>query len=295
MKRIIFSLLTLSAGLTLTFTSCAGEEPIASEPTTAVNFELSLPADYSTRALGDKETIYINKLNYTVFDSNNAVVASYSKEITLTDLSVDITVDLVPRQTYSIVFFASNSASNFSEFNNGVVTVNYAKAASNVETDDAFSVKISFTVGDEKNFSVDLNHTFAQLNFGTSDAATVSATDVFKSTLTIPEGLSTEINLLTNKVSKPATDVVLSASYITENNPGFPGNSDLQLVQMNYVLPSLAKTISTLTFTTFNGDEQLNAFTLTDVPVGLNFRTNVAGKLFTSTSSTSDIVAGIVK
>ncbi len=289
MKRIIFSLFTLCAGVSMIFTSCSGDEPVVTEQKTAVNFELSLPVDYSTRALGDEGTIAINQLDYTVYDAeDNAIVSgTQSVDLTGTNLSVNVTLDLVPQQTYSIVFFASNTDSKFAKYTDGIVNVEYTEAASNAETDDAFSGRTSFTLDDTTSkIIMTLHHTFAQINFGTSDAGEGVVTTGYNSSMSVASGLSKQINLLTGIVSSPVENVVLKASFITVDNPGYPENADLKLVQMNYVLPQ-DSSIPSLIFTSYDGETELNSFTLTDVPVALNYRTNISGNLFTK--GTSDV------
>ena len=292
MKRLLVSLIALSA--TLLMASCAKEQllPQESGSEASVSFMLGLQNSLQTKTIGDGTGA--NMLVYAVFDSNGekVIIDKVAKKVSFPAVE---TITLAKGQSYKIAFWAQNDATSaYTISDEMVVSVDYGGARGNDETRDAFFKTVDLTVTGDAQIDVELTRPFAQLNVGVTqndwDAATASGVSISTSKAVVKEAASS-LNLINGKVSVPV-DVTFDFGPI----PTDPLSVDLdgdgtaetyKYLSMNYILPFEATTgessttLSDLEFT-FR-PEAGNDITLTQgldaVPVQRNWRTNIIGQI----------------
>ena len=294
MKRLLVSLIALSA--TLLMASCAKEQllPQESGSEASVSFMLGLQNSLQTKAIiGDGTGA--NMLVYAVFDSNgeNVIIDKVAKNVSFPAVE---TITLAKGQSYKIAFWAQNDATSaYSISDEMVVSVDYGEALGNDETRDAFFKTVDLTVTGDAQIDVELTRPFAQLNVGVTqndwDAATASGVSISTSKAVVKE-VASSLNLIDGTVGDPVEVVTFDFGPI----PTDPLSVDLdgdgtpetyKYLSMNYILPfdattgDASTTLSDLEFT-FH-PETGNDITLTQgldaVPVQRNWRTNIVGQI----------------
>ncbi len=198
----------------------------------------------------------------------------------------NVSIQLVANQSYKIVFYAQNSASQFSTYTDGAIKVDYTKATPNSNVDDAFYAVYDF-VADGQVKNVTLTRPFAQLNIGTNDLGSTAVQAILSninSTLEVTDGIYTDFNFLAtgNALSGAATATYNLAA--PEVNTDFPvaGYSNLCSV---YLLSPQTKDLISASYQINNGTTNINTLNLSSTPAQMNYRTNVFGALLTTTNT----------
>ena len=287
------------AAVTL-FASCSQEEIVTkTDGESLVSFTVTTP-ELGSRAIGDGTTA--NKLYYAVYDGKGEIVTTVSNAtdecpndvVSLDDKKATVTFPLLNGETYSILFWAEAEAEADKmatvNWSNKILSVN--PTTSNKETYDAFYAYVEeFVVTGDKQEQVKLYRPFAQLNIGTTDDDLLNATKYFfgndqttnlytQSTikLTVP----TAMNLVTGKVSDERVVTYSAADFLTERLKG-----NYQYLSMNYLLVSSEKSLVDVEFSCFAPQQNANQYIVKDfknVPVQRNYKTNIYGTLFTSST-----------
>ena len=294
MKRLLVSLIALSA--TLLMASCAKEQllPQESGSEASVSFMLGLQNSLQTKAIGDGTGA--NKLEYAVFDVTGKRIEGIkkvSKEVTFPTTE---TITLAKGQTYRIAFWAQNKACTaYTVSNDMVVTINYEEASGNDETRDAFFKTVEVTVTGDAELDVELTRPFAQINVGVTtedwNTAVAAGITITESKAEVKQAAST-LNLLDGKVAKPV-DVTFNFANIPDPDEALSvdldgeGPEDYKYLSMNYILPFDATTgdaSTTLedlefTFRPVAGNDITLTKGLDAVPVQRNWRTNIVGQI----------------
>ena len=292
MKRLLVSLIALSA--TLLMASCAKEQllPQESGSEASVSFMLGLQNSLQTKTIGDGTGA--NMLVYAVFDSNGekVIIEKVAKKVSFPAVE---TITLAKGQSYKIAFWAQNDATSaYTISDEMVVSVDYGGARGNDETRDAFFKTVDLTVTGDAQIDVELTRPFAQLNVGVTqndwDAATASGVSISTSKAVVKEAASS-LNLIKGTVSDPV-DVIFDFGPI----PTDPLSVDLdgdgtaetyKYLSMNYILPfdettgESSTTLSDLEFTFHpeTGNDIVLTQGLDAVPVQRNWRTNIVGQI----------------
>lgn len=264
-----------------------------------VTLDLLAP-QIGTKSYGDgttAKTVYVHVyqqdadggLTYIQPAADGASLKTPSQSLTLDGLKATYSTRLVTGQTYTFVFWAqADNAPYTYDTEAKTITVNYASAAGNDESRDAFyNVLPNVKIEGAYTASVQLARPFAQLNFGAADyeeakAAGLTVTDA---TVTLTHA-ATSLNLL--KGTTTGDETVTFASAALPENPNAiltAGGKDYKYVAMDYVLVGKsAKTLSdvTLTLTATGTQSATPKFTYSNVPLQANYRTNIVGNLFTS-------------
>ena len=196
---------------------------------------------------------------------------------------------LVTGQTYTFVFWAENSSCSAYSYDsiNKTVTVNYANAAGNDESRDAFyAVLPNVEITGAYSKSVTLNRPFAQLNFGVTaedlNAADLAGVTVNGAAVKLT-GIANSLNLLDGSVSGSETVSFANANLPSETFSA--AGVTYKYVAMDYVLVGKGtKTLSdvTLTLDVTGTTSAATEYTYPNVPLQGNYRTNIVGNLFTS-------------
>lgn len=198
----------------------------------------------------------------------------------------DITLRLMRKQEYCIAFWAQKKATGFYNTSDlEYVTINYNAAKNNDETRDAFCKADIFSVGATQlnsSRSVTLTRPFTQINVGTKKSEDDNENQIYSSSKLEIEGLANEINVLTNETKGSQTVVFDWAPSPLEIDLEIDTELDgtlekFQYLSMSYILPSSDKLTSLKIF--LSDSDQTNKtepdYSLTDVPVDKNWRTNI--------------------
>ena len=264
-----------------------------------VTLDLLAP-QIGTKSYGDgttAKTVYVHvyqqdtqgNLTYIQPAAEGTSLKTPSQSLTLDGLKATYSTRLVTGQTYTFVFWAqADNAPYTYDAEAKTITVNYASAAGNDESRDAFyNVLPNVKIEGAYTASVQLSRPFAQLNFGAADyeeakAAGLTVTDAMV-TLT---HAATSLNLLKGTTAGDETVTFASAALPADPNAILTtGGKDYKYVAMDYVLVGKsAKTLSdvTLTLTATGAQSATPKFTYSNVPLQANYRTNIVGNLFTS-------------
>lgn len=294
-----FKYFAMAAAGMLLATSCANEEmPVPQGD--GVTFTLRLPVGMTTRASSvfadGKDAV---NLTYAVYKSDGHALIMSETINNFFDgnkLENTLSLDLLTGETYDIVFWAQSSTDAYKfESTTADITVDYSKVTSNSEEFDAFwTVDKNFTVTGPSSKTVTLYRPFAQINFGTSDLSYPAVTKEFgadwaslQTTLSL-SGVPDNLNLLTGEVSGSAdytkTCGIPSGQPFPEIS-GYTGPA-LGYLSMNYVLIGKEKDVKDLVFTVENSatSKIFNTIQVAAAPLQANYRTNVFGKLLTTST-----------
>ena len=264
-----------------------------------VTLDLLAP-QIGTKSYGDgttAKTVYVHVyqqdakggLTYIQPAAEGTSLKTPSQSLTLNGLKATYSTRLVTGQTYTFVFWAqADNAPYTYDTDAKTITVDYARAAGNDESRDAFyNVLPNVKIEGAYTASVQLARPFAQLNFGAADyeeakAAGLTVTDA---TVTLTHA-ATSLNLLKGTTTGDETVTFASAALPADPKDILKaGGKDYKYVAMDYVLVGKsAKTLSdvTLTLTATGTQSATPEFTYSNVPLQANYRTNIVGNLFTS-------------
>ena len=256
------------------------EVGVVADGVATVEFEVGAP-QMRAYSLGQLAT----NLKYAVYDADGNILP----ELTVTDAEINgktnVKIELANNKSYSIIFWAeADNAPYTVDFENKTVTVNYNGAVCNDESRDAFYAYKEFEVKGAAKLGVDLRRPFAQVNVGTSDlaAAQNSGFDPKSSSLKVKNVFST-----LNLVDGTATDNVAEVEFATENIPAadetFPVANHAYMA-MSYVLVGKDQASYDVKYTITAEDNTVITNTIGAVPMQANYRTNIYGKLLTSTT-----------
>ena len=282
MKR---SYLSLALAGMLFATACS-EEQITSEigGESVVTFTAELPSQVSSsRAYGEGTTA--TTLHYAIYEVGQTtplIVCDDENPVTFTNLKAKFEVSLVNGMTYDVVFWADAPGSIYSfDAATQTITANYSAATSNQESYDAFyQVVKGMQVNGAAQQPVELYRPFAQLNIGTNDTDQAATAGIEVDSTQVEVKAYTTLNLYSGEVSGETT-ITYAKSAKAEGT--FP-IADNEYLAMNYILVPADYTTYDVTFTTYEGTTQINERTYTAVPLQRNYKTNIYGRLLTSTT-----------
>ncbi len=286
MKKLLYSF--LAAGAVAGLASCASDEPMMSGSNDGrVSISVEIPR-FSTRAYGD--TLNCNQLIYTVYDATGETVIFPDSAVNAFGAginSANITLQLVPGETYTLVCYAHNTGSQFSSYKEGNITVDYTKLTANDENHDAFYRALPITVDGQGDKKITLNRAFAQINFGTNDLNNPAVQKVignFEAKLNITSGLYNTLSCKDSTVSNSddlATTLAVTNNFTQNSNFPVPGYGNLTSV---YVLvgADAGQLLGEGTYVINNGATEVRNVNLASTPVRMNYRTNVYGAMLTT-------------
>ena len=184
MKKFLF--FSALAALLLSTAACSSDEPAAQGDDT-VTFTVNLQNGNDSRAISDGT----KAVNLTAFAYKDGQKVQ-QQTATFSGLKATVTFKLVKGVKYDFSFWAqSPDAKCYTLSEDGKkVNIDYTKAASNVDNDDAFyGVKKDVTVGTASDETVTIYRPFAQLNYGDNlddyEAAKEAGTEVTKTLVTV--------------------------------------------------------------------------------------------------------------
>ena len=264
-----------------------------------VTLDLLAP-QIGTKSYGDgttAKTVYVHvyqrnaagDLTYIQPATEGASLKTPSQSLTLNGRKATYSTRLVTGQTYTFVFWAqADNAPYTYDTDAKTITVDYASAAGNDESRDAFyNVLPNVKIEGAYTASVQLSRPFAQLNFGAADYKEAKAAGLTVTDATVElTHAATSLNLLDGTTAGDVTVTFASAALPADPNAILTaGGKNYKYVAMDYVLVGKsAKTLSevTLNLTATGTQSTTPEFTYSNVPLQANYRTNIVGNLFTS-------------
>lgn len=284
MKKFFYSILTV--GILSGLASCSSEAPIPADNNGEVSINIELPS-FGTRAIGD--TLKCNELKYTIYNMSGKQLGT---DVTMDAFGDGVTSDkvslrLVPGESYMVAFYAHNKSSEFSSYSNGIISVNYNMMNVNNEIDDAFYCCKQINATSDTVQSVKLTRAFAQINFGSDDITSPVVEDVignYTASLSITGGIYTNLNVVNKEVSnnEGETPTVAKTNKLTINNV-FPVKGYGNLTSV-YILAGTQdkQVLSGGSYEITNGTTLVRSVPMQNVPVRMNYRTNIYGSLLTT-------------
>ena len=306
MKSYLFTAALLT-GTMLAVTSCSNEDaPYGGEEGMTV-FSVKLPDDLGTRApFGDAPSN--QELNVAIYEAGNTENALFtsingvtSEGMTVEQFAADgltatVKVPLVKNKQYDLVFWSQDKTNRYYTYteNGQTLTVGYgegegATVENYLDSRDAFFASKTVTSGDAANSqTIQLKRMFAQINVGTNDLkayTNAGGSDSFGITVS---GVATEINLKSGIVSNPAGTVTATTANAASSETDFPAitgytGNKLQYLSMIYVLvgDGAAANKTNVDVSLYaNGTDGFATYA--NVPVQMNYRTNIYGALLTN-------------
>ena len=263
------------------------EVGVVADGVAAVEFEVGAP---QMRAYSDGSTATV--LQYAVYEVKADQPLNYLENLayetkTLEGGAANVQLELANNKKYAVIFWASASVDGPYTFvpAEKKVTVDYTNAVCNDESRDAFYAYKEFEVKGAATLRVELRRPFAQVNVGTSDlaAAQNSGFNPSTSALVVKNVFST-----LNLVDGTASDNVDVVTFGEANVPNlaeetFPVTGHDYLA-MSYVLVGKDKASYDVVYTIKAEDNTVITNTIGAVPMQANYRTNIYGKLLTSTT-----------
>ena len=274
-------------------TSCEkGLDEVATVNETAtVSFNIGTP-EIATRAeyeYGDGAAA--TKLQYAVYDIVNGeyvYLDGLTGDTTLTDRKANVKLELATNNTYKVVFWAAAEDAPYS-FNPGdenpniSVDYNSEKFKANYENLDAFYASVTVEVRGAESLPVTLTRPFAQLNIGAKDYTEARNANINPISSKIVVNAYTAMNLITGEVDVNTQTVVTFKENAIDTNVTFPvGIDTYKYLAMAYLLVGEQKETVDVTFSYTTETDKTFDRTVGSVPVERNSRTNIYGKLLTS-------------
>ncbi len=287
MKKFIYSAAIALMGLA----SCSQDDmPMMPGGDGSVTFTVTLDSEVQSRTLGDG--LSATTLQYAVYDDNENLVTNSSTTFESNSLSTTVTIDLpASNSEYDVVFFAYHNMNGVYTFDAEAktVTVNYTMMnnTSTFKRDyDCFYKKEHLSGSGSR--SVTLNRAVAQVNFGTNDYdGTNGATaNTYGSSLRTKfhATANNTLNLLTGELSNEVEFTTNSAvSPISSTYGTFPIDG-YNYIYCIYLLAGDESSLVDGELIFHRSGTEKARLQITNLPIQRNYRTNVYGKLLTSTT-----------
>lgn len=290
MKKIIFA---LSAIATLFVPSCTQDQITELDTNDYVSVTLTLGTDHklATRAIGDET--FVNQVACAVYDAKGDELTNLKQVVPVNGDKATYATRLAKGHKYRLAFFAYNSEAevyDVTDLKN--IKVNTSKLYSNDVRCDAFTAYYDVDADETMqsiNERVTLKRPFAQLNFGIDDAEKNAAANagiaVTKSQITVSNVYKAFSAYADEVVGEPSEMEFQMNDIPAEETFVVNGNTYYYLV-MNYLLVDNTASENSLVDLEFtyeaDGSMDNPVTNYYNVPVQRNYRTNVCGKLLTS-------------
>ena len=260
-----------------------------------VTFEVENPVAV-TKAIGDGMTA--KHLYYQVFDANGNPIAGLPVQTKkLTSLKTTVSFQLIKDQKYNFVFWAQTPTSGYYTIDEteGLkkITADYEGKKSNDENFDAFfAVEKDLVISGHVSKTVTLTRPFAQVNIGTNDelkAGTTTGPAIDLSGATskvVVKGVPTVFAPLATTpetMLTGATDVTFISAAVPTEKLVVKG-VEYNYLAMNYVFAPAEGTVCDLTAEFALVGRAPIPLSSPATPIKRNYRTNILGKLLTSSA-----------
>ena len=288
MKKYFLSIVALAGMLFATSCQESLVEPQVGGPTT---FTIEIPGQMGTKATGDQYALFVE-----VYSADGVTKIHRLEDAITVGTPKTVSLNLVATQVYDIIFWAQKEGASYDVENLNKVEI--TNEHHNSEDGAAFyAIKNDYKPVEVNNPSVTLKRPFAQLNIGTIDEVSYDNNGNKKL-----EILSTKIKVESaakyferiNTQESPElgegrTEVVFEYTGGDVLNSTMTVNTKTyKQVSMDYisVLGNKAVVVVTATIKVKdpNGVESTIERVITNVPLQMNYKTNIVGNLITSAS-----------
>ena len=284
MKKTLIQIAATSL-MAMTLLSCGKEDIKLPEVGESVTF--TVQTDCGTKALGDHDGAGANVDRckvavYMLTSDSSTPYKIYDKpEVNKhNNLSYSFTVNLLVQQTYQIVVWVDKAG--LYDVNDELTSVTRVPGDVNCNSDayDAFYASVPFVHGTDMVTAIVAKRPFAQLNLITQDLDPAAQPTEISLTYASPQSF----NPLTATVGTEMTSVTYKA-----DRPYYSSTEGTEhTLAMNYVFAA-AETqtiLPTVKLTALKGSTTVET-QIANVPVQQNYRTNITGKLLTTSGTTS--------
>ena len=284
MKKTLIQIAATSL-MAMTLLSCGKEDIKLPEVGESVTF--TVQTDCVTKALGDNDGAgaNVNRCKVAVYmltSDSSAPYKIYDKPVVNkhNNLSYTFTVNLLVQQTYHIVVWVDKAGLYNVNDELTSVTRNSGDVTCNSDAYDAFYASVPFVHGTDMVTAIVAKRPFAQLNLITQDLDPAAQPTEISLTYASPQSF----NPLTATVGTEMTSVTYKA-----HRPYYSSTEGTEhTLAMNYVFAA-AETqtiLPTVKLTALKGSTTVET-QIANVPVQQNYRTNITGKLLTTSGTTS--------
>lgn len=274
-----------TALMAMTLLACGKEDIKLPEVGESVTF--TVQTDCGTKALGDHDGAgaKVDRCKVAVYmltSDSSAPYKIYDKpEVNKhNNLSYSFTVNLLVQQTYQIVVWVDKAG--LYDVNDELTSVTRysGDVTCNSDAYDAFYASVPFVHGTDMVTAIVAKRPFAQLNLITQDLDPAAQPTEISLTYASPQSF----NPLTATVGTEMTSVTYKA-----HRPYYSSTEGTEhTLAMNYVFAA-AETqtiLPTVKLTALKGSTTVET-QIANVPVQQNYRTNITGKLLTTSGTTS--------
>ena len=284
MKKTLIQIAAISL-MAMTLLACGKEDIKLPEVGESVTF--TVQTDCVTKALGDNDGAgaNVNRCKVAVYmltSDSSAPYKIYDKpEVNKhNNLSYSFTVNLLVQQTYQIVVWVDKAGLYDVNDELTLVTRKSGDVTCNSDAYDAFYASVPFVHGTDMVTAIVAKRPFAQLNLITQDLDPAAQPTEISLTYASPQSF----NPLTATVGTEMTSVTYKA-----HRPYYSSTEGTEhTLAMNYVFAA-AETqtiLPTVKLTALKGSTTVET-QIANVPVQQNYRTNITGKLLTTSGTTS--------
>ena len=284
MKKTLIQIAAISL-MAMTLLACGKEDIKLPEVGESVTF--TVQTDCGTKALGDHDGAgaYVDRCKVAVYmltsDSSTPYKIYDKPEVNKhNNLSYSFTVNLLVQQTYQIVVWVDKAG--LYDVNDELTSVTRVPGDVTCNSDayDAFYASVPFVHGTDTVTAIVAKRPFAQLNLITQDLDPAAQPTEISLTYASPQSF----NPLTATVGTEMTSVTYKA-----DRPYYSSTEGTEhTLAMNYVFAA-AETqtiLPTVKLTALKGSTTVET-QIANVPVQQNYRTNITGKLLTTSGTTS--------
>ena len=281
MKKLIY----IVGVLLFAFAACQKDEAKGGHGEEYVNrLRVTIPLEAQTRAVAEGSLVDV--VYYEVW-SEDFTTRLFYNNAEVQNCMAEIDVALVKEQTYQMIFWAQKKSvengfqSPFSWSNLKRVNVNYAKfTENNKDCYDAF-------------------YCIAQVNFGTNTLETAFGEFTIDSNTMKISQLATAFdtvnghayaNSYQSNVSITASQGGLVQQETDDRKDLVIGDTGYYWVAMNYILVPSQDMATVKVDLTFNTSGGTLSHSIENVPIKKNYRTNIVGDLFTSSTHLQIVV-----
>ena len=284
MKKTLIQIAATSL-MAMTLLSCGKEDIKLPEVGESVTF--TVQTDCGTKALGDHDGTgaNVNRCKVAVYmltsDSSTPYKIYDKPEVNKhNNLSYSFTVNLLVQQTYQIVVWVDKAGLYVVNDELTSVARTPGDETCNSDAYDAFYASVPFVHGTDTETEIVAKRPFAQLNLITQDLDPAAQPTEISLTYASPQSF----NPLTATVGSEMTPVTYKA-----DRPYYSSTEGTEhTLAMNYVFAAAdTQTIlPTVKLTALKGSTTVET-QIANVPVQQNYRTNITGKLLTTSGTTS--------
>lgn len=258
-------------------TACSNvNDELGAKGYSEVTFKVSTP-NFGSRAIG--EGTKATTLTYAVYDKDWNHISTLDGTTTI-NTTADVNIGLVDGKTYNLIFWADNDAAPYTfDAANKKMVIDYSAINANDDKLDAFygiveRVRVYDGIPAQP---VTLYRPFAQLNIATSDYSTLQASGEEITQTSVKVTAYSTLDLVTGQVFDAAVRTFALNEIPSESL--LAGSTTYKWLSVNYLLVYDKELVNVIVMT---DNDEVSDKSYTNVPIERNYKTNVTGKLLTS-------------